>query len=657
MADKKEPVKLTPQQQLKTDFVNLYLKKKLGLTYKFKSGVFTCPVCKLDNPCAMFIEGSLKLHCINPECKYEANILEVVKLLENRLGESNDQIAKFLTDEYKISMPTLNAEFFFNAYEKFGFDLVVIKPNDKVPFNPDGGWQNEVHKDKTEWMKWYKTGMNVGIKTGKCSNITCVDFDDANIVPDIFKNFTTIVQTTNKGFHYIFAYESELPNHNMRYNKDPEHKIPVEILNDGKQFVANPSKVNGVERTWNFKDYNFEIPKMSEDIKNWLKERIKDKAVQPPAPDEIEKQIKQDIKDENLINTDELASPIEGSRNSTLIKLGGILRKKLNIDQTSHVLRLFNRNFVKNPLPEREIYAMLGSLDKYIHIEEKDLAMKIYDYLKYAEEATSQDIVIALEENKVNTDKAIAYLIKERYIARRGRTFHLLKKMRWRSDDYDLISGEVPFKVPYFDDVCHTNWGDMFILGGLPGTGKTTISMNILKRLIEQKIKPYYVCLETGSRFTKTAASLGISPSDYYRVVETDPSRILIEPNSVTILDWLLIKDKERTDSIMQHFSEQLVQTNSFLIILMQLKHEPAGQWFAPNMIDQFPAFAARYLYENENSREFGYWKIDKIREAKQQWGSERKIPCRYLWDKKILARTDELPDFKGDSASDIIEV
>lgn len=653
----KELPKLTPQQQLKTDFVNRYLKKKLGLTYKFKSGVFTCPKCKLENPSAMFIEGSVKLHCINPECNYEAHVLDVVKMIENKPDLSNELVAKFLKDDYGIVMPTLNAEFYFNAYEKFGFDLVCIIANDKKPFNPDGGWQNEVHKDKEEWLKWYKAGMNIGIKTGKCSNITCVDFDDENIVPDIFKNFTTIVQKTRRGFHYIFEYESDLPNHNMRHNKDPQFKIPVEILNDGKQFVCAPSKVEGNERTWNFSDYNFVIPKMSDDIKKWLLERINDKNSQPPEPSELEKQIKQDIKDEKLVNSGELESPVEGSRNSTLIKFGGILRKQLNSTQVGYVLRLFNKNFLKSPLPEREIYAMLGSLDKYIHIEEKDLAMKIYDYLKYAEEATSQDIVIALEENKVDVDKAIAYLIRERYVARRGRTFHLLRKMRWRNDDYDVISGEVPFKVPYFDDVCHTNWGDMFILGGLPGTGKTTISMNILKRLIEQGIKPYYVCLETGSRFTKTASSLGISPSDYYRVVETDPTRILIEPNSVTILDWLLIKDKERTDSIMQHFSEQLVQTNSFLIILMQLKHEPAGQWFAPNMIDQFPAFAARYLYENPDSRETGYWQIDKIREPKQQNMNGRKIPCRYLFKEKKLMRIDELDEFKSTDSQDIVEI
>jgi len=88
-----------------------------------------------------------------------------------------------------------------------------------------------------------------------------------------------------------------------------------------------------------------------------------------------------------------------------------------------------------------------------------------------------------------------------------------------------------------------------------------------------------------------------------------------IEKNAVTIIDWLMVEDKSQTDSVMKYFVEQLFKTNGFLIIFMQIKKN--GEWFAPNMIDQFPTLAARYIYDNDEDGTTGKWLIDVIREAK----------------------------------------
>jgi len=93
----------------------------------------------------------------------------------------------------------------------------------------------------------------------------------------------------------------------------------------------------------------------------------------------------------------------------------------------------------------------------------------------------------------------------------------------------------------------------------------------------------------------------------------------------------------------MKHFVEQLVKTNGFLIIFMQLKENDT--WFAPNMATQFPAFAARYVYDEDDTGVYGKWLVDAVRDpiAKAKGGS---IPCKYIWEDKILQRMDEIKEF-----------
>ena len=73
------------------------------------------------------------------------------------------------------------------------------------------------------------------------------------------------------------------------------------------------------------------------------------------------------------------------------------------------------------------------------------------------------------------------------------------------------LENEIDFKVPYFQDIAVLNWGDMLLLGSKAKYGKTTISMNFVKSFVEQGVKPYYISLETGSRFIKTAIKLRLN--------------------------------------------------------------------------------------------------------------------------------------------------
>lgn len=562
------------------------------------------------------------------------DIVEVaMKIDSNTKGMSKEEVAHYLSTKHNIVLEGPTKETYLKAYEYYGFDLVPIVAKGKAPFELD--WVNKEYKHIDSWRNWLDTGFNIGIKTGSRSGITVVDIDSQDI-PECLRTVDTLIQKTNKGYHFVFKYESDLPNYNMRYNKKESHNLPIEILNDGRQFVAHPSVVNEISRKWNFYDYkNKPILQMPEEVKKFLLDHI-----ETGNKTSLEDKIKEDIINDKV---EDLSNLTEGGRNVGLTKLGGVLRKQLNIDQTAYVMNLINRSFVKPSLSNFELRTIVNSLDKYSSFDDMDLVKKIHDYLRYAEEGLSRDIQAAIGESKARIDKALAYLIKEQIIVKRGRMYHLIKKADW-VDTFPSLDLSVNFKMPYFHDIANFSWGDMILLGGKSKVGKTTISMNFVKSLVEQGIKPYYICLETGSRFIKTAAKLEMKEGDFFWSIQTDPTKIEIENNSITILDWLLIEDKAKTDSVMQYFVNQLVRTNSLLIVFMQLKDN--GEWFAPNMVKQFPAFAARYIYEKDEDGTAGSWHIDAIREAKRQV-KKWTIPCQYNWEDRRLRRVDELSDYR----------
>lgn len=556
------------------------------------------------------------------------DIYSLVQKIDDNLKEaSKDQIILYLNRNYNIVLGETSIENYLKAYEYFKFDLVPLVANTKACFEKD--WPNKEHKDINEWRSWLDTGLNIGIKTGYRSNITVIDVDTQEI-PECLKNVLTLTQKTKKGYHFIFKYDKDIPSSRIE-------DLKIDVLNDGKQFVAFPSIVDNFSRQWNFFKYNEQvIPEIPANVKQFLLDNI----TKRPKEISLEDKIKEDIIQEKI---DDLGNLGEGNRNSGLTKIGGILRKQLNIEQTTYVMNLINRSFVKPSLSSFELRTIVNSLDKYSTFDDVDLAKKIYDYLKYAEEGMSRDIQLAIGESKERIDKSLAYLVKEQKIVKRGRMFHLIKKAEW-TDTFPSIDQKINFKMPYFDDIAYFNWGDMILLGGKSKVGKTTLSMNIIKQLVDQQIKPYYICLESGSRFLKTAAKLGMKEGDFYWSIQTDPTKIEIENNSVTILDWLLIENKAVSDTVMQYFVNQLVRTNSVLIVFMQIRDN--GEYFAKDMVKQFPAFAARYVYEDDNDGSRGSWHIDAIREAKRQvkkWN----IPCQYDWETKTLKRVDELSDFR----------
>lgn len=570
------------------------------------------------------IPNNPKIACKNSACKKRYTVIEIAQKVENLTG-TEEEILHHIKEDLNINVVTSidqkNIVELFEFYKENGFDLVPIAKNKKYPIEKD--WTNKEHKNPAEWQRWILDGLNIGIKTGVRSGITILDIDQKPIPEEIKKIMgDTLIQESTNGYHLFYKYEKELPK-----TRIDEFKIDLE--NDGGQVVIAPSKINEIIRKITVKP----VIAMSKE----LKKLIKSKMTVPRKT--MSEELKEDIIEEDF----NLGILKKGSRNSSLIRLGGLFRKQLNSSQTEYVINVLNKHACDKPLPRQEINAMARKLEHYSIFDEKELAHKTMEYMKIVEDASRNEIALAIAgsnrgEDKKRIDKALSYLIKEGFLIKKGRSYGIIQKAEWKTDLIDE-GKPIDFEVPYFSDMANFNWGDLILIGSKNKKGKTHISMNIVKRLVEQGKVPYYISLETGSRFKKIALQLGLKEGDFKHSFQVDPTRIELEPNAITIIDWLLVIDKSKTDLVFRHLVEQLYKTNGIIICFQQLKEDDG--YFAPNMAKQFPALSARYLYDNEDSGEYGYFKVDVVREPKMNIKTYD-IPCRYDWETKELKKIED---------------
>ena len=604
-----------------------YLGELIPHLEKGENGVFTCPVCNELSCHATF--KTYRLSCAN--CRTEmGDITDVVRRFEaDKKSCSKDEIIFYLKNKYNIDILTnRDVQFALDLYEKYRFDLTPIVRNQKIPIEKD--WLNKTHLNKADWKDWLNDGLNIGIKTGNKSGITVIDVDTKEIHPSLLSILSpTLTQETTKGYHYIYQFEPSL--HTSRIDD-----MKVDILNDGKQFVAFPSVIDNIRRR--ITNPAVPISKMSPELVKFIQART------TPLQKTFSEKVKEDIALNDF--SDVNISPVEeGSRTNFLIKMGGTLRKQLNISETEYVLRLLNGRFCKPYLPEREFRNIINSIDRYVTFDDQELAHKILVYLKIVEEATSRDVKEALGEGKEQIDKGLAFLLREGYVVRKRRMFVVVKHVEWK-DTFQEDGSHITFDMPYFKDVAHFRNGDMILIGGQQKVGKSHIALNIVKQLIQQNIKPYYINLESGNRFASISKMLQLKDGDFWNATHFAPENVELEKNAVTIIDWLLPKDYSETDKLFQYFAQQLVKNGGILIVFVQLKEK--GDFFAGNMIAMFPALVARYFYEKNDAGiedpTKGRFQVDYVRESKTKQ-KKMVIPCEYNWDTKELNVVNRPPE------------
>lgn len=603
-----------------------FLKKKIPgfLKTNKKSGVigFTCPnqanhkyakIVRLD---ASFTPSG-KIWC--QTCGFNGDLYQSIRTAESKYANKSDaEITLLVMEELGLEMYKE-----LDNYLAYEFALVPLLQNSKIPAEKE--WTDKIHKDKIQWIKWLNNNLNIGIRTGEISGIVVIDFDnkeeiteDKQKIKDLLDACDTLVQNTvNNGYHYVFKYDKELT---QTTNIGGLH---IDIRNDGGQIVAMPSKVNNKNYSW--KNLGTEIKTINPELKTKLLELMK--SIPKETIEVPEKLESLKLKNNNL----------DGCCNDTFVSLGGALIKQLSPQHTEFVLNLINRQLLENPMPASSIKSMIGSLANYKGDDESTYEKTIYEYMKLMQtDVTPKDVMESTRLPRYVVDKYLSLFVKSGKAIRLGRgRYQYKEKVEW-SDAIPETIAEYKYKIPFFNDIAIFQDKDVILLGAKTNDGKTTIALNMLKVMLDQGLKPYYIYSEAGSRFQKTSQALGIA-GKYFHTYHADPLSIELEYNAFSIIDWLHLEHKEMTDTVLKHLNDELQRKGGILIIFTQLK--TTNDWFAPNLIDHYPTFAARYFQDNSEKTE-GHWDIQKIKEPRGNFCNYI-LPCEYDQNKKLFRKKD----------------
>lgn len=433
--------------------VRSYLKDYLALKFSsinFNKQYFDCPFKAEHFSEVTYATSNISknhvLFCSHPSHIKIGDIFQIVRKVEPDMKDMDDEdIQQYLVDLFKIQTDD-HIDILLNKYVEYGFDLVPVAKNEKNPIEKE--WQKKSHKNKQEWLEWIDAGLNVGVKTGKLSNILVIDID-ADIIPESLKNIlpATLIQKTNKGWHFVYKFDESISKTSFEYEG-----VHIDIQGEGGQIVVAPSEINGQKRNWNFHTI--------EEITSELKEFIL-------------KNSKPQSKIETLISDDTLGKikGLEGNCNNTFVKVAGQFRKFMSLDQVEKSLYFINDTMLDSPMQHKALRSMIREIEKYHEADREELSKQILTRLDKVDEVTIRDLVYSLRQEQKDIEDTLRDLIDKELIYRKGSKYKVFQKADWK-ESFITESKLIDFKMPYFDQYATFRNGDMIVIGAKTGIGK-----------------------------------------------------------------------------------------------------------------------------------------------------------------------------------------
>jgi len=583
-----------------------------------RKNLFDCPICHKENTANIFPLESHNICCLDPICSFRGDIFELIKRTKQSFKDADDEkIIEYLKHKLKIEIKDDTPEI-LNKYVEAGFALIPLKsgykdPNEnKKPLSSSIEWQKSEYKNIKVWEDWLERGYNIGLNLGKVSNVVALDIDDPKTF-DKVKHLlgNTLIQTTKRGNHYLYSYESDFDNINHANLRTKGYEM--ELRANNAYIVIAPSSVEGEIRAWN----KNKIIKMPKELKTFLLDLINKDKLKLDPDNNI-----QDCIDNEKLNVIDLS----GRRNDTFIQTAGIFSKWLNHDQNLKVLNFLSNNWIDKPIPKKELIAMLNQIKKYRTYDKEELANTILQRLDIIKESTAFQIASTLKIDQSDVEDVLKYLEDQnKIIAGRGNTYKRLDQVEWVTG-FDDFSIPIDFEVPYFSKYARFDKGNMIVIGAVTGGGKTHIVGNIIKKLEDQNsVKSIdLITTEAGSKIGNILQTLKVESEFVYRPkknIVKHPTEIELRDNSITIIDWLKPKygDYSQTENTFDHLHNQLKKHGGFLIVFVQLR-KSNGEFFAQDMIENFASLVSKYKYKTTDGKidnKNTFFETCKIRDSK----------------------------------------
>jgi RecA/RadA recombinase len=235
------------------------------------------------------------------------------------------------------------------AYAAWGWYVLPVLPNGKVPATQHG--VKDATIDEIQIAKWWAQNpdYNIGVAAGERSGIVVFDVDprnggDTSWASWLETNGKTpdgVMQlTAGGGFHHIGVYNPEIRSCKLTEG--------VDLLSDGRYFVAFPSTIEGRNYQWEASSDPFDgvVPFNVPDT--WLQAYT---AMKKP---------------ETRQGATTGGGLIQGSRNSGLTSLGGAMRRYgMTEAEIMAALAIANETRCEIPLPSSELAQIVRSVSRY----------------------------------------------------------------------------------------------------------------------------------------------------------------------------------------------------------------------------------------------------------------------------------------------------
>ena len=507
-----------------------YLKQEHKIEIKNVKNNFNCPCCNTEEVATIYPSNNTRFYCVSPECSFQGDIFDLIRKTKNPKFKDED-VAHYLQHKYKIPIID-DIEDLLKLYEKNHFCMFPLEPGTKDP-KEGFMWTEKEYRDRKIWNDWVDRGYGLGIRLGKPSKVIAIDIDSDETykkMKDILGE-DTLIQTTKRGRHWLFIYDDDfefLTHANLR-NKGYE----MEIRSKNAYIAVAPTSANGEIRKWN----NKKINKMPSELKEFLLKLI----------DKNTKSVDEEIQES--INKDDVGKGLKGMDgccNDTFIKIGGVLRKKMNIDLTKYALNVFNQA-LDDPMDKKSITGIIRQLDKYQTYDNQELAQEVIKRLDTIKQATAYQISGSLKKEIKDIEDVLKYLEDQDKVIHLGnRRYQLVQDVEWTTDKTDM-SVPVDFQVPYFHDYNYFDWGNMVIIGGASGVGKcfgkgTKILMydGSYKNVENIKIKDQIMGIDSKSR---NVLQLSNGVDNLYKIIPNKGKSCIV--NSRHMLSLKRTKDQK----------------------------------------------------------------------------------------------------------------
>lgn len=231
------------------------------------------------------------------------------------------------------------------TYASWGWRVLPVIPNDKRPATAHG--VNDATSDQEQIRDWWTKNpdYNIGIAAGEASGIVVFDIDPRNGGDDSWDEFIkehgdtpdgAYQLTAGGGQHYIANWQDGI--------KSCELRPGVDLLANGRYFLASPSSINGKSYEWEASSDPFD----------------------GVAPFTIPEPWRAAMAVRKVISNAAESGLITGNRNAGLTAIAGSMRHYgLSEHEIHAALMVANATRCEIPLPASEVAQIAHSVSRY----------------------------------------------------------------------------------------------------------------------------------------------------------------------------------------------------------------------------------------------------------------------------------------------------